>query len=77
MLEVGKLHSIASSAIYAYLFKNYSKGVKIWLLFTQPYKNSIDYFLMVVSTVDTVSRFSSRIFIGIQEKEIKGLYVAT
>ena len=77
MLKVGKLHSIASSAIYANLFKNYFKGVEIWLLFAQPYKNSIDCFVMEVSTVDTVSRFSSRIFIGIQEKEIKILYIAT
>ena len=77
MLKVGELHSIASTAILANLFKNYLKGAKIWLLFIQLYKNFIDSFVLEVSTVDTVSRFESRIFIAIQEKEIKVLYVAT
>ena len=77
MLRVGELHSIASTAILANLFKNYLKGAKIWLLFIQLYKNFIDSFVLEVSTVDTVSRFESRIFIAIQEKEIKVLYVAT
>ena len=76
MLKVGKLHSIASSAILENLSKSYFKGVKIWLLFAQLCKNSIDCFVMEVSTVDTVSRFSSRIFIGIQEEAIKILYIA-
>ena len=57
MLKVGKLHSIASSAIYANLLKNYFKGAKLWLLFAQPYKKFIDCFVMEVSTGDTVSRF--------------------
>ena len=70
ILKVGKLHSIASSAILANLFKNYFKGAKIWWLFAQLYKNSIDCFVLEVSTVDTVSRFQSRIFIATQDKKI-------
>ena len=57
ILKVGKLHSIASSAILANLFKNYFKGAKIWWLFAQLYKNFIDCFVLEFSTVDTVSRF--------------------
>ena len=57
ILKVGKLHSIASSAILANLFKNYFKGAKIWWLFAQLYKNLIDCFVLEFSTVDTVSRF--------------------
>ena len=44
MLKVGKLHSIASSAILANLLKNYFKGARIWWLFAQLYKNCIDCF---------------------------------
>ena len=77
MLKVGKLHSIASSAILANLLKNYFKGTKTWWLFAQWYKNSIDCFVLEVSTADTVSRFLSKIFIAIQQKEIKILYRAT
>ena len=57
MLKTGKLQSIASSAILANLFKNYFKGAKIWWLFAQLCKISIDCFVLEVSTVDTVSRF--------------------
>ena len=57
MLKTGKLQSIASSVILANLFKNYFKGAKIWWLFAQLCKNSIDCFVSEVSTVDTVSRF--------------------
>ena len=71
MLKAGKLNSIANSAILESLLKNYFKDVKIWSLFGQLYKNSVDCFVLEVSTVDTVSRFQSRICIAIQEKEIK------
>ena len=71
MLKVGKLNSIANSAILESLLKNYFKDAKIWSLFGQLYKNSVDCFVLEVSTVDTVSRFQSRICIAIQEKEIK------
>ena len=54
MSKVGKLHSIASSAIFANLFKIYFKGGKLWWLFAQLYKNSIDYFVLDVSTVNNV-----------------------
>ena len=57
MLKAGKLQSMASSAIFASLFKNYFKGAKIWWLFAQLHKNSINCFVLEVSTVDTVSRF--------------------
>ena len=71
MLKAGKLNSIASSAILESLLKNYFKDAKIWWLFAQLYKNSVDCFVLEVSTVDTVSRFQIRICIAIQEKEIK------
>ena len=60
----------------ANLFKNYFKSAKMWWLFAQLYKNSIDCFVLEVSAVDTVSRFESIIRIAIQGKEIKTLYVA-
>ena len=55
MLKAGKLHSIASSDILS----NYFKGAKIpvWWLFAQLYKNSVDCFVLDVSTVGTVRRF--------------------
>ena len=77
MLKAGKLHSIANSAIIENLFKNYSKVAKIWWLFAQLYKNSINCFVLEVSTVNTVSRFWSRICIAIQEKENNILYIPT
>ena len=48
---------MATSAILANLFKNYFKGAKIWWLFAQLYKNSVDCFVLEVTTVDTVTRF--------------------
>ena len=57
ILKARKLDCIASSALLVKLFRNYFKGAKIWWLFIQLYKNSIDCFVLEVSTVDTVSRF--------------------
>ena len=57
MLKAGKLHSIASSVILANLFKNYFKSAKIWWLFARLFKNSIDCFVLEISTVYIVSRF--------------------
>ena len=57
MSRAGKLHSIACSDILENLFKNYFKGAIIWWLFVQLYKNSIDCFVLEVSTVNAVSRF--------------------
>ena len=57
MLKARKMKSIASSAIFANLFKNYFKGAKIWCLFAVLYKNFIDCFVLEFSTVDTVCRF--------------------
>ena len=48
---------MATSAILANLFKNYFKGAKIWWLFAQLYKNSVDCFVLEVTAVDTVTRF--------------------
>ena len=56
VLKGGKLQSITSSAILGNLFKDYFKGIKLWWLFPQLYKNSIDRFVLEVSTVDTMSR---------------------
>ena len=57
ILKGGKRHSIASSALLAYLFKNYFKSAKTWLLVAQLYKNSVDCFVLEVSTVGTVIKF--------------------
>ena len=56
MLKTGKLHSIANSAILKNLFKSYFKIAKIWFFFAQLYKNSIDYFVLEVSTFNLQSR---------------------
>ena len=77
VLKAGKMQSIASSALLINLFKNYFRGAKIWWLFAQLYKNSIDCFVLEFSTVDTVSRFKSRICIAIQEKENEIFYIAS
>ena len=79
MLKAGKLHSIASSAILANLFKYYlNKWGKnmLWWLFAQMYKYSTDCFVLKVSTVNTVTRFWNRICIAIQEKE-NDIYLAS
>ena len=49
------MKSIASSAIFVNLFKNYFR-VQNYGGF-QPYKNFIDCFVLEFSTVDTVIRF--------------------
>ena len=51
------MQSIASSAIFENLFKNYFKIAKIWWLFAELYKNFVDCFVSEFSTFDTVSRF--------------------
>ena len=56
MSKAEKLHSIASSDILANLFTNYLKSANIWWLFVQLYKNSIDCFVLEVSTVNTLNR---------------------
>ena len=43
--------------------------------FCSTVQNSIDCLALEVSTVNTVSRFYSRICIAIQQKEIKILYI--
>ena len=48
MLKTGKLHSRASSDIFKSYFKRTTE---------QLYKNSTDFFVLEVSTVDAVSRF--------------------
>ena len=44
MLKTGKLHSVANSSILTKLFKSYFKVAKIWCIFAQLYKYSIDCF---------------------------------
>ena len=56
MLKARKMKSIASSSIFANLFKNYFR-VQNHGGFTQQYKDFIDCFVLEFSTVDTVSRF--------------------
>ena len=51
------MQSIASSAILENLCKNYFKIAKIWWLFAELHKNSIDCFVSEFSTFDTVSKF--------------------
>ena len=46
---------------------------KIWWLFAQLYKNSIDSFAL---EVPAVSKFQNRIYIASLEKKIKILFIA-
>ena len=56
--KAGKLHKYSWQCYtLTKLFKHYFKGAKIWWLFAQLYKNSIDCVMLEVSTVDTASRF--------------------
>ena len=47
-VKVGKLPAIAR--YISNLFQNYFKGVKIWWLSAQPYKNPTDRFVLDVLT---------------------------
>ena len=76
-LKIWKIIYLATY-ILAILFKNYFKGAKIVWLFAQLYKNSTDYFVLKVLTVDIVSRFQNRIcIIESQKKENKILQLIT
>ena len=57
MVKAEKLHSITSSAILANFQKYYFKVARICLLFAKLSKNSVDFSVLEISTVDTVSRF--------------------
>ena len=63
--------------LYFQIYSKITLRVQKYGLFAQLYKNSIDCFVLEVLTVDTVTRFESRICITIQGKEIKILYIAT
>ena len=76
MLKARKMKSKASSAIFANLFKNYFRVQNMVAFYSIFYKNFIDCFVLEFSTVDSVSRFQSRICIAIQEKENEILYIA-
>ena len=76
-LNIWKIIYLATY-ILAILFKNYFKGAKIVWLFAQLYKNSTDYFVLKVLTVDIESRFQNRIcIIESQKKENKILQLIT
>ena len=66
MLKARKLHITASCAILA---KDYFKGVKIWWLFAQLYKNSTDCFVLEVSTVDTVRILKHNLYCKPEERK--------
>ena len=68
MLKTGKLHSVANSSILTKLFKSYFKVAKIWCIFAQLYKYSIDCFdsidwlinwIFILSRVNCVYEFPS------------------